>query len=312
MSQSTSEQSPIDALCALAAHLAGASSARVVASEDEAVGAVVPLRTEGGAQVGVLDLLDAPGAASSSAHLGAVTSALVTAMEVEDLRGELFDAEERAARAEESLHEAAGQLVHDVNNPLAAASMALEIARDQIDEGLVAQLLDRASGGATRMKRMVTDLLHFSAAPAVGESSLGEVLGRIVTDFEGLPVGDVEVPDVQVQLALAPGDLEVVLVALLENSVKFAEGDPRVRVEMRPGAETVTVLVHDAGRGIPVADRDRVFAPTLRLDRQVPGMGLGLSTAARLVRSVGGRMGVSDSSLGGVAVWFEVPGTLEL
>jgi signal transduction histidine kinase len=197
------------------------------------------------------------------------------------------------ARAEETLSEAAGQLVHDVNNPLAAASMALELARDEVEDALVAQLLDRAVNSTSRMKRMVTDLLAFAAPSGEGASSLREVLEPLGQEFVGLGPDAVGVPSNDAVVALRRGDLELVLVALLDNCVKFAEDGTPARVEVTLDVETgrARVTVADAGRGIAQADRERVFVPTVR----------------RLFESAGGSVGIADSCLGGVAVWFELP-----
>lgn len=299
-------------LCVLAARLSGAESARLLLaheSRDAAPGErSVPITGEDGTECGTLLLAGAPEmSAEVASSVSTVATALATALEVEDLRSEAFDASERAARSEETLSEAAGQLVHDVNNPLAAASMALEIARDEVEEGLVAQLLDRAVNSTTRMKRMVTDLLAFSAPHGPGNSSLSEVLVPLAQAYRETGALEVTVPESDAVLPLRRGDLEVVLVCLLDNAVTFALDEPRAQVLLSRGEESVRVEVADAGRGVPPEDRERIFVPTVRLDRRIPGMGLGLASVRRLVESAGGHVGAQDSALGGVSVWFELP-----
>jgi signal transduction histidine kinase len=54
----------------------------------------------------------------------------------------------------------------------------------------------------------------------------------------------------------------------------------------------VAVTVHDAGPGVPAADRDRIFDRLVRLDpardERAPGAGLGLTIARGIARAHGG------------------------
>jgi signal transduction histidine kinase len=69
--------------------------------------------------------------------------------------------------------------------------------------------------------------------------------------------------------------------------------------------------VADNGRGVPTAERERVLEPLVRLDRRVPGTGIGLATCSRIVAAHGGTMGLADGlPVGdehGTTVWVEVP-----
>ena len=303
-----------DAGAGVEVHLRTPEGALCVARAGGAVGAGthdVPLVTGAGVQLGFLRVTgERPDA---SAPLSTLAQAVATACDLEMARTRLFDAEEETARLSEQFVAAAGQVVHDLNNPLAAAAMSLEIAREQVEEGLVAQLLDRAVGSAEKMKRMTTSLLTFVHEPlsdrGAARADVGQVLGRLVEEFAGLPVAAVTVEGDLPQVAMAPADLEVVLVALLENAVKFADEERDLEVSVR--AEQVgdrwRVTFRDNGRGIAAEDLERIFEPTVRLDRRIPGMGLGLPTVRRLVRSAGGDVGAVSTPDAGTEVWFELP-----
>ena len=62
------------------------------------------------------------------------------------------------------------------------------------------------------------------------------------------------------------------------------------------------------GRGVPEEDRARVLAPMVRLDKRVPGLGLGLATVHRVVTANGGDVGLEAREGGGTSVWFTLPG----
>ena len=291
--------------------LASSGTAKVGLDTSE-VEVRVPFRVEGVGECGALRLL-APGPTNDVVVVGALAAAAGRAIDLEVVNQRVFDLGERAARADETLAEAVGQLVHDINNPLAAASMSLEIARDEVSEGLVAQLMDRAIASTTRMKRMVTDLLTFSTRPARGQAALGEVLTPLAGLLDGLSAERLGAAGTEVVIPLVADDLAVVLLALLENAVKFARADEpaTVRVTATADRDQVRLEVADAGRGIAPEHRERVFLPTLRLDRKIPGSGLGLATVRRLVHAAGGTATITDSPWGGVTVVLTFPTTLD-
>lgn len=105
---------------------------------------------------------------------------------------------------------------------------------------------------------------------------------------------------------MAPGDLECVLRALLDNAAKFNDtGHPTVRIEATrrdDGLNPVTLLVSDNGRGIPPEHFDSIFTECFQVDEHhtgnVPGLGLGLALVRRLTDAYGGMAEVLDSQPG--------------
>uniref|UniRef100_UPI0038B2B8C5 sensor histidine kinase n=1 Tax=Nocardioides anomalus TaxID=2712223 RepID=UPI0038B2B8C5 len=63
----------------------------------------------------------------------------------------------------------------------------------------------------------------------------------------------------------------------------------------------------DNGRGVPPADRNRVFEPLARADESVEGSGIGLATCRRIVGAHGGRIGIDPTCTEGARFWFELP-----
>ena len=72
-----------------------------------------------------------------------------------------------------------------------------------------------------------------------------------------------------------------------------------------PGAHRIEVA--DRGPGVPDEHREHVFAPLTRLDRKVPGFGIGLATAQQIVEAHGGRIGVDPREGGGSVFWVVLP-----
>lgn len=324
----------LEGLCRVAAGHAGVAAAaidiqlaegewRTVAGPRDRAGMHswdLPLTSAAGLEIGRLVLLDpAQGTLSTrqaSAEvlqgLEALGGAVVAIVEVEAADTRVFEADEEAARAEAELSRVAGQISHDLNNPLAALAMSLEIALDHAEDlpPLLTSLLERASGSASRMKRMTADLLAYAQVPTPGAADLEREAESVLTGLADLLPGEVRLHDPLPRVALSPADARVVLVALLENAVKFAQDGVPLQVDLRAEKQDDDrwlVLCEDRGRGIPAADSARVFSPMVRLDKRVPGLGLGLATVERIVAAAGGEVGVAQRDGGGACVWFTVP-----
>lgn len=106
--------------------------------------------------------------------------------------------------------------------------------------------------------------------------------------------------------------LRQVILNLIGNANKFTRsGDIRLECDVIPDSHQVEFRVIDTGIGIPESELDNVFQEFRTLDssysRRAEGTGLGLAIARRLVRAMGGEIGV-DSELGeGSLFWVRLP-----
>jgi signal transduction histidine kinase len=98
------------------------------------------------------------------------------------------------------------------------------------------------------------------------------------------------------------GDLLANAVAnLIDNAIKYTPSGGAIHVDTRREGTSVTLTVRDNGRGIPEAERTRVGTRFYRLDRAVPGSGLGLASVRAIVRLHGGSLELEDAAPGLVA-----------
>ncbi|EMD84288.1 sensor histidine kinase [Pacificimonas flava] len=110
----------------------------------------------------------------------------------------------------------------------------------------------------------------------------------------------------------AAGDrrfVQQILLNLLSNALKFGPVGSRVRVSVESG-DIVAIRVADAGPGIPLEDRHRIFEPFERLESREQGMGLGLAISSRYALAMQGRLYAEESELGGAALILELPSAL--
>lgn len=94
------------------------------------------------------------------------------------------------------------------------------------------------------------------------------------------------------------GQLEQVLLNLLDNAVKYTPQGGSVTVTVRPEGARVAVVVADTGSGIPGKDLSRIFERFYRVDearsREQGGTGLGLAIVKHIVQLHGGEIKVES------------------
>jgi signal transduction histidine kinase len=88
--------------------------------------------------------------------------------------------------------------------------------------------------------------------------------------------------------------LEQVITNLLENAAKYSPYGGSIEVELSSASDGVTLVVRDYGIGFPSAAVERIFEPFGRagnaMERNIPGLGLGLYISRQIVERHGGRL----------------------
>lgn len=160
-------------------------------------------------------------------------------------------------------------------------------------------LLGRVEAGKLQFKPEPIDLPKF--CHRVADEMLSVTSHRCPVEVE-----------VEGDLAGARGDeslLRHVFANLLSNAVKYSPAGAPVRVRLvRDGANAV-LTVADRGRGIPDADRARLFQSFQRGSNvsDTPGTGLGLLIVKKCVDIHGGRISVDSAEGGGTTFVVALP-----
>ncbi len=98
-----------------------------------------------------------------------------------------------------------------------------------------------------------------------------------------------------------PDLLDMALINLLENAVKYSEGPAKIDVCIEQTEREVRVQVKDAGIGISSEEMGHIFERFYRVDkgrsRKLGGIGLGLSIVQTIMEKHGGKVDV-QSELG--------------
>jgi len=222
-------------------------------------------------------------------------------------------AEEELEQAARRKDEFLAMLGHELRNPLAAVSTAVEIMRklttadDSIDWArdvigrqlrqltrLVDDLLDVSRITRSKITLLLTRLDLTSVAAQAVETSRPLIDSRRHQLTMHLPSDPVWVRGDAVRLSQ-------VLVNLLNHSAKYTPDGGRIEFTVEVQNAEVILTVADNGLGLPAGMLDRVFDLFWQFearDRAQGGLGIGLTLVKRLVELHGGHVEARSAGLG--------------
>ena len=225
-----------------------------------------------------------------------------------------------ALRREVAEREFVSNAAHELRNPIAGISGAIEVLRAGAKDDPQARehFLSRLSDDAERVSRLTDALLTLARIDAVGRESSEAIDVRSVIEEAAQAVAPPDGLDVRVDAAegiTAEGDavlLRQVLIGLLTNAFKNTPEPGAVTLRARRQADgEILIEVEDTGSGIAPDEVGRVFERFYRGSRALEqeGFGLGLSIAKRMVDVMGGEIGVESEVGAGSTFWVRLPTT---
>jgi two-component system sensor histidine kinase PilS (NtrC family) len=201
----------------------------------------------------------------------------------------------------------AAEIAHEIKNPLASMSGAVQMLQGQIDHGsLQSRLIGIVDREIDRINELVTDFLWLARGARKPERIEKVEACTIIQEvLTLLKTRDKITSDHQVRtdfgcastLMMDPHHFRQILWNLLVNAVEAMPRGGEVFIRVRslpiPGSdsEEVCIDVRDMGSGISEDFRDRVFDPFFTTKQN--GTGLGLSIVYQLVENAGGRVDVT-------------------
>jgi len=201
---------------------------------------------------------------------------------------------------------------HELRSPLTALKLQLDLLHGARDDNERNDAVQRLRAGIERAHRLVEQLLALARAEpgttaAHAPVDLAQVARQAVAETAALAGSlggsvDLEAPH-ELTLRGDADALRSLVRNLIDNALKYGGTPPQVRVHLERGAGVATLVVDDAGAGIPEAERERVFD---RFHRREPGRGsgsgLGLAIVRTVARAHGGGVQLANSPLGGLRV----------
>ncbi|MBI1290069.1 PAS domain-containing protein [bacterium] len=231
-----------------------------------------------------------------------------------------FDVTQRK-RVEAMRSEFVANVSHELRTPLAAIRGYVETCLESAADGSeppYERFLPIIHQHAMRLNALIEDLLILSRIESKGMQLNIQplALAGVVENTIATLAPAAEKKRVALINALPPllpsvkadaSSVERILINLVENAIKYSEGDSEVTITARLQADSVCVLISDQGVGIPREDQQRIFERFYRVDkarsRKAGGTGLGLSIVKHLVQAHGGEVWV-NSEVGRGSTFF--------
>jgi two-component system sensor histidine kinase PilS (NtrC family) len=220
-------------------------------------------------------------------------------------------------RSEQLAHlgELAASVAHEIRNPLASISGAVQVLRDEVDLATdERELMDLIVRESDRLNRIIDGVLDYtrdhSGSRVVHDVSITarEVL-RLLSHDQQLMLGKtflLDFPEDRDFLAeVEEGGLKQVFLNLAKNALQAMGVGGILRVTGEAHEGRIYVTFKDTGPGIASHELEEIFKPFHTTKRG--GTGLGLSIASRIVEGNGGVIRVRSTPGVGTAFTVELP-----
>lgn len=243
--------------------------------------------------------------------------------EIDKKNAVLEETQQKILQAQAHKDEFIASIGHELRTPMNAILGFNEILRQELaseaDNVHVVGLIRRST---EQLLQLVNNILDFSQLQAnrltlvLEKFSLSHLVQEAFAKYQPLAQ--------QKQLSLtidadgltdmwAQGDkhrILQVLQHLLDNALKYTN-QGHVAIRVRLSEQGVRFEVQDSGIGIAQEKQGKIFQrfeqANLETSRQYGGSGLGLAISERLVRLMGGEMGVRSATDQGATFWFVLP-----
>jgi PAS domain S-box-containing protein len=210
---------------------------------------------------------------------------------------------------------------HDLQEPLRAVSGYAKLLLDNYGGSLEEKgrgYAERTVEGATRMQKLISDLLEYSRVSRQGKSFKPTHLAESVRSAMALLDASIKESGAVVDVSELPvvmadsGQMVRLMQNVIGNAIKYCgEATPRIEISAQQSDETGfwTIRAKDNGIGIAPEHAERVFVIFQRLHsrNEYAGTGIGLAVCRRIVERHGGKMHVEPNAVTGSTFVFTLP-----
>ncbi len=211
---------------------------------------------------------------------------------------------------------------HELRTPVAQIRMftetlLLDRVRTEDERRRSLAAIDR---GARRLTHLVDNVMQLArrSAPPSGllreRTDLGELARQAIDELETMTDARGRIALQAPRTVMAAVDREAfrrIVLNLLDNAAKYAGTDSPILLTLKSENGHARLSVEDRGPGIPERDRERVWQPYFRLERDrrssIAGTGIGLAVVHDLVIQHEGECRVEEAPGGGARIVVTLP-----
>ncbi len=210
---------------------------------------------------------------------------------------------------------------HELRTPITIIRGFAETLQDMPDlpREMLSGMVEKIVRNCQRMESLVKNLLTLADIENIPETHFQPTdLVFLLDNCKHLllsvhPEIFIEVENDQERISiLADGDLlELAIINLLENAVKYSLPPAHITVRIKELQESVEIEIKDKGIGIPAEDVDHIFERFYTVDkarsRRLGGAGLGLSIVKTIIQKHAGSIAVASEVKVGTTFTITLP-----
>jgi len=237
----------------------------------------------------------------------AVQGTVYDITEVRNLRERIAQTENLAAIGEMS-----ASVAHEIRNPLAAISGAVQVLRDASQAAVPErEVMDEILASVARMDDTLRSLLAFSKSwvPQKQRCCLADlatdVWRKVAVRAAAQTIEFTICGQPNLELQVDPVLLSQVFWNLFDNAVQAMPTGGSITCHIAADKARVSIRVEDTGEGIRPEDADKVLRPFFTT--RTKGTGLGLPICRRIIEAHGGTIAIAGTPGSSTTVSFELP-----
>ncbi len=228
----------------------------------------------------------------------------------------LLEAEKQLGESQKlsMLGHVSASLAHELKNPLASIKGAAEILADELPEGHPKhEFIDIIRSEISRLHHSVEDVLRYCRGEQQQSQSKQESVVTIIHHVVSLLGTRIEERSVSLKIQAEPENdfstdepaMIQVLMNIILNAVDAVGTRGRIMIEVERQKQARVIKISDDGPGVDAERAEEIFQSFVTFKEG--GTGLGLSISKRIIESLGGKMEIGTSAMGGALFSIILP-----
>jgi len=191
---------------------------------------------------------------------------------------------------------------HDLRTPLTRMKLQIAFIKDK-------ELANKLSEDIDEMEKMLNEYLQFTSSTHIEKDEqfdLSNLLNGVIEKYSNQNISSEITPGLY--FSGRKNLIKRSINNLIDNAIKYAK---KVNISITKSNNNIFITIEDDGPGIPEKEYSNVFKPFYKIDKgradSKSSVGLGLSIASDIIRSHGGNIKLSKSSMNGLEVKIFLP-----